>query len=659
MNDDNNITTDNINKYTFIHPLKYNENENKNSKTFITVSDSVKADLDLTSTQDETKIKLYDILLNNASNLAKTGYKELPKKTKSQQRVYEEITSHVFTDKKDIERSHLIIKLVGDSLEEDKMNKLIQQQEIIEKDILDRKLNSDFFDIYNYIDYKPLDFVNRSSKIMGFLNVYTLSSPLLSILMPLIILLVPFFSLKVNNVGLSFSNYFTFLKQLLSKVPAFRIFTFGANDTIGAKVSGLMGMVLYFVQMYYNFKYCRRYVAKNHDIHNSILIMKKVVNASFDVCEKLLNRIDNNKTATATAMNEYSIEGSMLNHFYNNLLNKKEEVLFLKHKMDIFENKYSVLSLNHINTIGRKLKIFYELVSDYKNIKDKLKTIFDLNTFCLYYKNIHINIKNGVLEYCSVNNNKTPKDNTQKNNTQKDDTSVITFTNSYFPMLLADKNKIVHNSISIDKSFIISGPNASGKTTVLKSVLFNILCTQQFGCGFYDSCKLNDCFSVIESYINIMDSHDRNSLFQNEALRMLELIKKVDDVSSNENRNVCGGKNNMFFIFDELFSGTNPKEASACGISSLVKLLNHSNVKFMLTTHYDDVCHYFNKKSYSGRVCNKKMKCHYQGENKNTIHYDYSISNGISKIYGGLNVLKELGYSSTIINDAHKILFNN
>ena len=52
---------------------------------------------------------------------------------------------------------------------------------------------------------------------------------------------------------------------------------------------------------------------------------------------------------------------------------------------------------------------------------------------------------------------------------------------------------------------IITGPNASGKTTILKSSLINILFSQQFGCGFYDSAKIKP-FNNIHCYLNIPDT---------------------------------------------------------------------------------------------------------------------------------------------------------
>lgn len=622
------------NSYNFIHPLKYIRDDT--SITYFNVSENIKTDLDLISKQTEENIKLYDFILNDINEIKQKQLKPHIK-TKSQQRVYDVITTNIFDNIDAINANKELIVTVGECLDKELLCETVKYQETIENAIFDRELNSDFYDSHNYIDYKPIDFINRSSKIMGFLNIYTLSTPLISLFMPLAILLIPFFIMKVKGLDLSFSTYFVFLKDILSRIPAFRIFTFTSNDNVGSITTALIGFILYFVQVYYNTKYCIRYVNKNHDIHNLILTIKGVINNSINIITKIQDRFNN-----------------------DDLLQKLYTLEELSNKLNCFENEYSVLSLKHVNTIGHKLKIFYEFISNYKNIQNTLKSIFDLNTFFYYYKNIHTNVENKYIHFYKTDTNKYSINNHDKTGKRENtnDNEFVNFKNIYFPMLLLenDENKIVYNSVSINKSYLISGPNASGKTTLLKSVLFNVLLTQQFGCGFYEECTLIKPFSVIESYINIIDTHDRNSLFQNEARRMLEIIQKIENFPNK----------NMFFVFDELFSGTNPLEATSCGIACLSELLSHSNVKFILTTHYEGLCKYFKKNKFHTLICNKQMACQYVKQHstdeneeisKNMINYDYEIKNGISNIHGGLTVLREMGFSNNIIKNAESLLF--
>lgn len=398
--------------------------------------------------------------------------------------------------------------------------------------------------------------------------------------------------------------------------------------------------------MYYNTKYCARYINKNHDIHATILAMKTTITNSIRITTSLLPKFRDVSSSP------------LLSPLYDTMSSNLTVLNDLYDKLKCFEEKYSVLSLSHVNTVGHKLKLFYEFISDHKHIQTTLKSIFDLNTFMSYYKNIHTNIENNYMSMYSGdddNDNEAPAE-----ERENDDSKGIQFKNVYFPMLLLenDKKSVIKNSVTMDKSYILSGPNASGKTTLLKSVLFNILCTQQFGCGFYDTCELDEPFTIIESYINIIDTHDRNSLFQNEARRMLEIIQTIETSSAET------PKANMFFVFDELFSGTNPKEATSCGIACLNDIIGRSNVRFILTTHYDGICNYFSQNKYSTTITNKQMACSYSKDATNEIkniteiHYDYTLVDGISTIYGGLTVLRDLGFSNSILKNATKIMSN-
>ena len=86
------------------------------------------------------------------------------------------------------------------------------------------------------------------------------------------------------------------------------------------------------------------------------------------------------------------------------------------------------------------------------------------------------------------------------------------------------KNKIVKNSYSLNKNIIITGPNASGKTTLLKSTLFNIILSQQIGCGFFNSASVK-IYDYIHCYINIPDTGGRDSLYQAEARQCKNILE--------------------------------------------------------------------------------------------------------------------------------------
>ena len=177
----------------------------------------------------------------------------------------------------------------------------------------------------------------------------------------------------------------------------------------------------------------------------------------------------------------------------------------------------------------------------------------------------------------------------------------------------------------------------NGKTTYLKTTTINIILSQQVGCGFYSMCELTP-YTHIHSYLNIPDTSGRDSLFQAESRRCKDILDVIQShPHSNGFRHFC--------IFDELYSGTNPKEASKSAYSFLVYLSKIKGVNFILTTHYISVC---TKLKKSKQIRNYKMNAEIRENGK--IKYNYRIKRGISKIEGAINVLEEMNDPAEILN---------
>jgi DNA mismatch repair ATPase MutS len=217
------------------------------------------------------------------------------------------------------------------------------------------------------------------------------------------------------------------------------------------------------------------------------------------------------------------------------------------------------------------------------------------------------------------------------------DTKKTVFKKAYYACL--KNGSPVKNTIKLKKNMIITGPNASGKTTILKSTLINIIFTQQFGCGFYESADIAP-FNYIHCYLNIPDTSGRDSLFQAESRRCKEILDTIQ---------VNNEKCHHFCIFDELYSGTNPKEAGKSAYAFLKYLSKFEHVDFMLTTHYVFVCNKFKK---SKRIRNYKMDVeNIPKELGGGFKYTYLVKPGISKIEGAINILKEMNYPKELLDN--------
>ena len=72
----------------------------------------------------------------------------------------------------------------------------------------------------------------------------------------------------------------------------------------------------------------------------------------------------------------------------------------------------------------------------------------------------------------------------------------------------------------------------------------------------------------------------------------------------------------------------------------------------MITTHYVDLC----KKLENKHTKNYSMKIN---KKDSTIEYTYKLKKGISKIKGGIHVLEQLNYPTTIVNSTKDLLLNS
>jgi DNA mismatch repair ATPase MutS len=206
-------------------------------------------------------------------------------------------------------------------------------------------------------------------------------------------------------------------------------------------------------------------------------------------------------------------------------------------------------------------------------------------------------------------------------------------TNQYYPPLKHDPN-VVKNNASLDANMVITGPNASGKTTYLKTTAMNIILAQQLGVGFFDSC----CFVPyvhMHSYLNIPDTSGRDSLFQAESRRCKEILDAIE--THHNERHFC--------IFDELYSGTNPEEATKAAYAFMKFISNKPNAFLLLTTHYVSIC---DKWKRDENIANYQMEVLCEDEQ---YEYTYLIKPGVSKVHGAAHILEQMDYPQSILDE--------
>jgi hypothetical protein len=461
------------------------------------------------------------------------------------------------------------------------------------------KQNTFFYEKYNYLDWNILKQFNLSSLFLQITSVIHIISPILTLVLPILMLIFPFIILKVQGVPVSVDLYITTLKNIAKNHSFGKILLSIGTLSWDRIVYMFFTIGLYIFQIYQNINQCKRFYKNIVSVNNDLLFMKNYLDDSIEKMHCF--------TEVIKDLPSYSEFTDVSLQHMNTLEIMKTELDMISPFKHTFNKFYEM---------GYMLKMYYILHIN-KEYEESLKYSLGMNGYIENMCILHDTVIAGDIHFSTFT-----------------DENICKFNKQYYPIM--SNNLLIKNDIDMKKNIIISAPNKAGKTTLIKTTLINIIMTQQFGCGFYDSATLNP-YHHIHCYLNIPDTSARDSLFQAESRRCKEII---DSINADQNKN-----NRHFCIFDELYSGTNPEEAIKAGSAFLKYLTSYKNVQFILTTHYKEICKQFKK---SEHISNYKMLVNINKDE--TFDYTYKFTKGISEIKGGLRVLKDMDYPQEIIN---------
>lgn len=489
-----------------------------------------------------------------------------------------------------------------------------------------------FLDKYFYIDWKQFMYLNESSVFLQFFSMSTILSPLISIFIPIIILIIPFIILKFQGIAITCSKYIEILKDTAKHHFIGKSIVNIQSLSFDKLMYLIITMILYVFQIHQNINMCMKYYKNIQEINGNLLFMKDYISTMIDKMELFVTRHKTTKKTYTLFCQDIEKHVCVLKPFLNEL----NQITTFSH------------SLKKPNEIGQLLKCYYYLMND-ENYSTSLQYSIGFEAYIDNITSISQKIKEKtvvVATYDTTNPTSILQQYNPSTIIQKIDSEPHTEIEMEMEMLMEiememDKKKsMVKNNVSMASNIIITGPNASGKTTLLKTTTINIILSQQFGCGFYTSCQLNP-YHHIHSYLNIPDTSERDSLFQAESRRCKDMLTSIH-ASPTTDRHFC--------IFDELYSGTNPLEAKKAGYAFLTYLSNYPMVDFILTTHYIGICKKCkinNNNVLKKKIINYKMDTI---EKNGKIHYTYKSIKGISKIQGAIHVFEEMEYPEEILH---------
>lgn len=215
--------------------------------------------------------------------------------------------------------------------------------------------------------------------------------------------------------------------------------------------------------------------------------------------------------------------------------------------------------------------------------------------------------------------------------------------------LLINTDVVIPNSLQLGeqerRNMIITGPNAGGKSSLIKGLVINLILAQSIGLAAADKMVITP-FHTIATYLNIIDDIAAgNSLFKAQVLRAQEMVFLAENTPPHLFN---------FIALDEMFNGTSPQESEAAAYSVAHYLGTFANSMCVLATHHPQMT-----LLEKGTDCFANYKVSVVVHPLKGIHYPFKLEPGISQQHIALNILKEEGFDNAIIQHALKLLYNS
>ena len=202
----------------------------------------------------------------------------------------------------------------------------------------------------------------------------------------------------------------------------------------------------------------------------------------------------------------------------------------------------------------------------------------------------------------------------------------LSVTELYHPFL----EEPVPNSLDFQKNIIVTGSNASGKSTFLKAVVLNVI----LGQSLY-TCTASRM--VIPDARVLTSMAVRDDILSGESYYMKEIryLQRMVDLAGQGRMVVCG--------IDEVLRGTNTRERVAASIA-LLNYLCHEKCIVMVASHDLELAEALKDKYENYYFCEKV-------ENGDVI-FDYKLKKGIGNSFNAIRLLKAVGFPEEIVEEA-------
>jgi DNA mismatch repair protein MutS len=457
-----------------------------------------------------------------------------------------------------------------------------------DKSIEEQQILNNVFFSNRYL--KPF---NGQEEILTFYSLFKIIfAPVYGMLSPVIFVIIPFIYLNYfTKVKFDFKTYFKIFK--MSIFGNFSMLGGGGGQS-KTGISRYLSMILSFVIYVQNLV---NSIQISKDTNNIINILHKKINDT----NKFVKHVCELKELTKDILNFEDIKHHL----------PQINTELFERTPHLFSNKGKILTC-------------YNLIQNKQKYNDLLNEIATID----YYNSI-ITLINEHENICfpTYIENENP---------------IINAKELWHPYLSEPINNDILIGKKNPKNVLITGPNAGGKSTFIKSLAISVIFSQTIGIAFCNSLEITP-FSLINTYLNIPDCKGKESLFEAEMHRARDHIRKLSDTDKTKF---------SFIVMDEIFNSTNPEEGISGAYAIAEKLAGFNNSLSIITTHFS----YLTNLESGNKFKNYKIPI--QRDSNDTIIYPYKIKPGISNQYIALELLRNKGFDNDLVDNAENICKN-
>lgn len=212
-----------------------------------------------------------------------------------------------------------------------------------------------------------------------------------------------------------------------------------------------------------------------------------------------------------------------------------------------------------------------------------------------------------------------------------------------YTKIIKGRYPLIKNGVPLDfeigkdyRTLIITGPNAGGKTVVLKTLGMLTLAVQS---GFHIGAKEGTEISIFQDvFVDIGDNQSVENALSTFSSHVQNLARIINE----------SGKSTLL-LFDEIGSGTEPNEGAALAIAILEELY-HKGCITVATTHYGEIKDYsHNHPDFENAAMEFK---------KETLEPLYKLTIGKTGDSNALYISKKMGISDSIIERTRTYIEN-